>query len=172
MIKSILFALTAAILLSGCADMMNSMTPGVKVIKSQFDGTTEIVQSSVSSSASLTEAWHTLGFRWNENAPENVFLVVGVHGVHNVTGVSFNADGNKIINIPTASTLTEYGKWSTRQFIMPLDSFRIIATANDVKMKVSQIDTYTVSSFGPTNKNAAINGKFIPFLAKIDEMKE
>jgi hypothetical protein len=172
MIKGLLLAFTVIFLLSGCADMANSLTPGVKVTKSEYDGTIEIIQASVSSSNSLSEAFHTLGFRWNEMAPEKVYLTVGVYGIGNVTGVAFNADGNKLENIQTASNLTEYGDWSTRQFVMPLDDFKILATASDVKMKVSRIDKYTVSSFGQANTNAAISGKFLPFLARLNEIKK
>jgi len=60
---------------------------------------------------------------------------------------------------------------STRRFAMPLDDFKAIATAKDVRMRVESIDTYNVSKFGSAYSNAIVNTKFAPFLEKIEAAK-
>jgi hypothetical protein len=108
-----------------------------------------------------------MGFTWKGKSPEIVYITVGVEGIDNITRLAFNVDGEIIENIRTASNLTKYGKWSTRQFAVPIQTFIKIAKGNDVKMKISQIDTYTVSSFGSSNSMAVINSKFPPFLSEL-----
>ncbi|MBC8180300.1 hypothetical protein H8E88_04165 [candidate division KSB1 bacterium] len=154
-----------------CASLNQGLTPGVKTTISDFDNSVEVVQKAVSAASSLSEGWHTLGFRWNSKAPNTIFLTVGTKGIVNVTGVSFNIDGN-IVDAEIASTLTDYDQWSTRQFSMPLDQFRKLATAKIVKMKVIMIDKYSVSSFGQTKQNAIVSGKFSEFIRQVNAQLE
>lgn len=163
-----LFILLASVLfIANCATMNQQLTPGVKVVVSDFDNSIEVIQKPVSSSSKITEGWHTLGFRWNNQAPKHVFLTVGVKGIENISEVDFNIDG-KFVSPKTASTITNYSDWSTRQFVMTIDNFKALAKANSVKMKVTIIDKYTVSSFGKNYPNAIINGKFLDFLTQIE----
>ncbi|WP_040552439.1 hypothetical protein [Rheinheimera nanhaiensis] len=161
----------SSIFFFGCVGINDTMTPSLSVQKDQFDGSLIINQPSVSASSSLTESWHTLGFQWNQKYPKVVFLEVGVQGVKNVTGVAFNVDGEVIENIKEASSLTAYGDWSTRRLVMPVSDFVKVAMGRDVKMKVTQIDTYTVSSFGLDRSGAIVNSKFPPFIQKLRENK-
>jgi len=168
---SILMAFLSLLLvcfINGCASINQSLTPGTKIVKSDFDNSIDVVQEPVSAASSLSEAWHTLGFRWNSKAPDIVFVTAGAHGVTNITGLSFNIDG-KIVDLEPASTLTNYDKWSTRQFKMDLPTFRKMAAAKDVKMKVVMIDTYSVSSFGQSEPDAVVSGKFSEFLSEVDK---
>jgi hypothetical protein len=110
-----------------------------------------------------------MGFTWKEKSPEVIYITVGVEGIDNITRLAFNIDGEIIDDIRTASNLTKYGKWSTRQFAVSVQTFVKIANGKDVKMKISQIDTYTVSSFGSSNSLAAINAKFPPFLSELQK---
>jgi hypothetical protein len=151
----------------GCSSINQGLTPGTKTVVSDFDNSIDVIQEPVSAASGLSEGWHTLGFRWNSNSPDVVFLMVGTKGTVNVTGVSFNIDGD-IIDVETASTITDYDQWSTRQFVMPLEQFRKLATADVVKMKVSMIDQYSVSSFGQTKSKAVVSGKFEGFLNQVD----
>ncbi|TNC82772.1 MAG: hypothetical protein C9356_02570 [Oleiphilus sp.] len=153
--------------LTACASMNDKMTPSVTVIKDQFDGSVIVRQEPVSAASSLSEGWHTLGFEWTQNHPDVVFLQVGVSGVTNVMGVAFNVDGEIIENISKASTLTKYGNWSTRRLVMSYADFEKVARGKDVKMKVMQIDEYSVSSFGAANSGAIVNSKFEPFLDEL-----
>lgn len=155
--------------ISGCANFNDKMTPSLSIHQDQFDGSITIEQPPVSSASGLSEGWHTLGFQWNQKFPNVVFLEVGVSGITNVMGVAFNVDGQIIENIKEASTLTKYGDWSTRRLVMPITDFVKVAQGNDVKMKVMQIDTYSVSSFGEANSGAIVNSKFAPFIQKIKE---
>ena len=91
-------------------------------------------------------------------------------GITNVMGAAFNVDGQFIENIKKASSFTEYGNWSTRRLVMPLVDFIKVAQGHDVKMKVMQIDTYSVSSFGSSHSGAVVNSKFPPFIKKIKEL--
>ena len=109
-----------------------------------------------------------MGFRWKSNAPRIVILDVGTQGIVNISAVHFNIDGDIIQFDKPASVLTEYGDWSYRRFLMPLEQFRRMANAEVVKMKVIMIDNYTVSSFGRTENNAIVNGKFRAFLEQVD----
>jgi hypothetical protein len=154
-------------LLASCSSMNQSLTPGTKTVVSDFDNSVEVIQNPISAASSLGEGWNTLGFRWNSKRPEAVYLMVGTKGIVNITGLSLNIDG-EIIDVETASTLTDYDEWSTRQFVIPLEQFRKLAAADLVKMKVIMIDKYTVSSFGQTKPKAVVSGKFEGFLTQVD----
>ena len=157
--------------LSACESINSSMTSSMKIQEDDFDGTLIVSQSPVSAASSTKEAWHTLGFEWLQKYPDVVFLEVGVSGITNVMGVAFNVDGEIIKNIKQASSLTKYGDWSTRRLVLSFDDFEKIASGNDIKMKVIQIDTYSVSSFGSKNSAAIVNLKFPPFLQKIKDLR-
>ena len=168
-VKTIIAA--AFIMLTGCAGMNDAMTPSMRAQKDPFDGSLIVSQSPVSSSSSLTEGWHTMGFEWNQKFPDVVFLEVGTNGITNVQGVAFNVDGEIIENIKEASSLTKYGSWSTRRLVMPINDFVKVAQGRDVKMKLIQIDTYSVSTFGANHSGAVVNSKFPPFLGKLRELR-
>lgn len=155
----------------GCASLNDSLTPSMSVMKDDFDGSIVIRQSPVSAASGMSEGWHTLGFEWNQKSPDIIYITAGVNGTVNITDVEFNADGTLISDIKTASTLTEYGKWSTRRFAMPWSDFLKITNAKSVKMKVVQINNYTVSSFGSVNPGAVVNSKIPPFVAKVEELR-
>lgn len=167
-IKIVLLALVFT-LISGCASFNDAMTPSLSVQNDPFDGSLNIVQPPVSAASGMSEGWHTLGFQWNQNFPQVVFLEVGVSGIANVMGVAFNVDGEFIENIKEASTLTKYGDWSTRRLVMSVVEFVKVAQGKDVKMKVMKIDTYSVSSFGTANAGALVNSKFPEFIQKLKE---
>tara|TARA_R110001583_G_scaffold30468_5_gene105286 strand:+ start:1022 stop:1486 length:465 start_codon:yes stop_codon:yes gene_type:complete len=150
--------------------MNDALTPSLNTHKDSFDGALIVSQAPVSSSSSLTEGWHTMGFEWNQKFPDVVFLEVGTNGITNVQGVAFNVDGEIIENITEASVLTKYGSWSTRRLVMPINEFVKVAKGRDVKMKLIQIDTYSVSTFGVSNSGAVVNSKFPPFLNKLKEL--
>lgn len=164
----IIVFLSYAFIFSGCASINQGLTPSAKTVASDFDDTIEVIQDSVSAASSLSEGWHTLGFRWSSKAPDIVFIKVGTKGIVNISAVAFNIDGNIIRIDKPASTLTDYGDWSTRQFSMSLEQFRQMAAAQTVKMKVVMIDKYSISSFGQSNPSAIVGGKFAPFLQQVD----
>jgi hypothetical protein len=166
--KIVFFAIVFS-LITGCAGLNDQMTPSLSVYQDHFDGSLRIEQPPVSAASSISEGWHTLGFQWNQNFPDVVFLEVGVSGITNVMGVAFNVDGQIIENVKEASILTQYGDWSTRRLVMPMSDFIKVSQGNDVKMKVMQIDTYSVSSFGSANSGAVVNTKFAPFIQKLKE---
>jgi hypothetical protein len=89
-------------------------------------------------------------------------LKVGTQGIVNITAVAFNLDAKIMQLNKPVNTLTDYGEWSTRQFSMPLEQFRILASAKTVKMKVVMIDKYSVSSFEKSKPLAIVVGKFSP----------
>jgi hypothetical protein len=149
--------------------MNSAMTPASKVTTDAFDGSKIVSQAPVSSSASLTEDWHTLGFDYTSKAPDKVYLTAGVQGISNVFGLDFNV-GGRMIAANRASLITEYDSWSTRRFWVSYKDFIAIATAPSVKMKVSGANSYGVSSFG-TSTNALVNKKFSPFLEKLQSAR-
>lgn len=171
--KSLLPCLLASFIticiLTGCQSVNSAMTPGVRVTTDDFDDSKVIRQDPVSSSASLTEDWHTLGFSWNAATPNKVYLTVGVYGTQNIFGLAFNV-GGRTITAETASLTTEYGPWSTRRFAVNYSDFETLATAPMVKMKVSGANTYGVSSFG-TSTNALVGKKFPAFLQQVRTAK-
>jgi len=160
-----------AVLVAGCASMNDAMTPSISITKDDFDGSLIVRQPPVSSSSSLSEGWHTLGFEWNQKNPDTIFITAGTNGTVNITDVAFNADGQVISSIKPASTITEYGQWSTRRFSMSWEDFLKVASAKSVKMKVVRINDYTVSSFGPEHSGAIVNTKIQPFVEKVVELK-
>ncbi|KHT61474.1 hypothetical protein RJ45_22750 [Photobacterium gaetbulicola] len=162
-------SLMFAMCLAGCASMNDALTPTVSVDIDNFDGRVIVTQPPVSSSSSLSEGWHTLGFQWQSAAPKKVYLEVGKSGIVNIEGVEFNVDGEFIRDIPTASSLTNYGDWSTRRFVIPISQFKKLASAQDVKMKVMTIDSYSVSSFGVSVSGAVVNTKFAPFMTEVEK---
>ena len=157
----------AAFLLNGCQSYNAAMTPRTKVAVDDFDGSRVITQPPVSSSASIAEDWHMLGFDWNSRTPDKVFLTAGVHGTNNVFGLDFDV-GGKVITARPASLTTEYGPWSTRRFVVSRKEFETLATAPLVKMKVSGANSYGVSSFG-TSPRALVGSKFLSFLQRLEE---
>ena len=165
--KPVLFAIL--FLISGCANFNDAMTPSLAVKTDQFDGSVIIVQPPVSASSSLSESWHTLGFEWNQKFPGEIIITVGVSGIDNITGVKFNVDGDTLTKIKSASRLTSYGEWSTRRFVMSISDFVKLSQGSDVKMKVMQIDTYSVSSFGSANSGAVVNNKISAFIKELKE---
>jgi len=163
--------LLGVLLSSGCASVNDAMTPSLSVFKDDFDGSTIVRQSPVSSSSSLSEGWHTLGFEWNQKTPDTVFITAGTNGITNVTDVAFNVDGQVISNIKPVSTITEYGSWSTRRFHMPLEDFLKVANGKSVKMKLTRNNDYSVSSFGTEVSGAVVSSKLPPFVGKLKELQ-
>ena len=155
----------------GCASVNAKLTPGAKVHKSDFDGAVNIYQEPVSAANSLKEHWNTLGFRWTSKLPDTILMIAGTNGVVNIDGLQFKADG-QLIEAKLASNLTDYGKWSKRQFKVTLNEFQKIATADIVKMRIIHIDTYSDSSFGKKKSMAIVNKKFDGFLNKVAEHKK
>lgn len=161
----LLLSVTSACLFNSCQSMNSAMTPATKVTTDDFDGSKVISQPPVSSSASLAEDWHTLGFDWNSRTPDQVFLTAGIQGINNIFGLDFNV-GGKTITAHSASLSTEYDSWSTRRFVVSRREFEAIATAPLVKMKVSGANSYGVSSFG-TSTDALVGKKFPAFLEQL-----
>jgi len=161
----------ATVALVGCsttqmARMSSSLTPSAKVVTDDFDGSTVVQQEPVNAGFG-----HALGFDWTSRLPESAFVTVQLFEIVNITGVQFNADG-VIIDSPSpvdAATNFETGTYPTsrRRFEMPLKDFVKVATASDVRMKVSRMGEYTVTKIGPANGGLVVNTKFAPFLEKI-----
>ena len=150
-----------------CYSVNSALTPSIKVLTDDFDGSKVIYQKPVSSSSKLTEHFHTLGFDWTSKTPNRVFLSAGAPGITNIYGLSFNVDGT-LVSARLASNLTEYGDWSTRRFYVSYSDFVKLANAQVVKMKVTKNNTYTVSSFGKST-SAVVNKKMTPFLAQVHQ---
>lgn len=167
--RKVLLILTV-LLVAGCATMNDAMTPSLEVIKDDFDNALIVRQSPVSSASTMSEAWHTLGFEWNQKNQDIIFITAGANGIVNITDVAFNADGQVIASIKPASTITEYGQWSTRRFSMSWNDFLRVANAKSVKMKVVRVNDYTVSSFGPEHP-ATVDSKIAPFVQKVREYR-
>lgn len=166
-LAKLFIVLFSVAIFSSCASINQGLTPNAQTIVSDFDNSVEVIQKPVSSANSLSEAWHTLGFRWNNKNSNIVYLTAGTSGTVNITGLSFNIEG-EIVGAETASTLTEYGQWSTRQFKISIDNFLKLSKAKVVKMKVNMIDKYSVSSFGQSKPNAVVSGKFKEFMRQIN----
>lgn len=158
------------VFLSACASMNDALTPNPNVKVDDFDGSKEVVQEPVSAASSISEGWNTLGFRWNDAAPNTVYLMAGADGITNVTGLKFNVDG-EFITAREASYNTDYGQWSTRQFAVDYDDFLRIANGKVVKMRIEMMDKYQNSSFGTEVSGAIVNTKFPKFLEQVKRLK-
>ncbi len=73
--KKMLCLALMVLLLSGCVSFNNAMTPSPVAFAYPFDGKMRVVQQLVSAASGLAEDWHTLGFEWSENNPNEVLLV-------------------------------------------------------------------------------------------------
>lgn len=160
-------------LLAGCAD---ALTPSLRMQKDDFDGATIVRQPPVSSSSSLGEARHTLGFDWSSKTPNTVYVTAGGLGAAAITALAFNADGLVIDNLKEASVITDrefsrYGTFAERRFAMTWDQFLAVANARSVKMRVTRLNDYGVSSFGPDHDGAIVNTKLKPFADKVLELR-
>jgi len=145
--------------------------PPLSVIQDDFDGSAIVRQDAVSSTSSLAEGWHTLGFEWHQKTPDIVFVTAGANWIVTITDLAFNADGEVISRIRPASAITEYGSLSTRRFAMAWQDFLKIASAKSVKMKLVRINEYTVSSFGTDHSGAVVNARIALFVAKVLELR-
>ena len=164
-------ALLATVLLSGCTSMNDAMTPSVSTLVDPFDSKTIIRQPPVNAASGMSEAFHILGFEWNEKFPNLIFVTAGTaFRTQSIQSLAFNADGKVFENLKAANALTDIQEGrSLRRFEIPLADFQVIATSRDVKMHLGSINAYTVSSFGPGAGNgmAIVNLKFAPFLHQV-----
>lgn len=170
-------ALILAATLPGCASTGGSfndaMTPSVRVAYDKFDDSTIIVQPPVSAASSLKDDWHTLGFEWLSRNPTEVFLTAGINGTTAVSELAFNVDGVFITDIRQASLHTEFENgWSSRRFVMSLEDFLKVSRGQVVHMRLGQLNSYTVSSFGSAHPKAIVNAKIKPFTDKILELNK
>lgn len=165
------------LLLAGCADMNDAMTPSLRMEKDNFDGATIVRQPSVGASSTLGEPRHTLAFDWNQRTPNTVYVTAGVLGIRSIAALAFNADGRVIQNLKEASAVTDRisygqaGSWSERRFAMTWEEFQAVVNARSVKMRVSGVNDYAVSSFGPDHDGAIVNTKLKPFAERVRELR-
>lgn len=153
------------LLIQGCATFNDALTPKVTITKDDYHDSTIISQQAVSAAADLSESYHMLGFNWNSKYPDKIILAVGVDGVDNVTGACFKIEELEICS--KSASYTNYGSQSYNYFSISLDEFKKIANADIVKMKVTRLDKYSLSSFGKKRELAIVNKKFQPFLDAI-----
>jgi hypothetical protein len=166
----------ALALLAGCADMNDAMTPSLRAEKDNFDGATIVRQPSVGASSTLGEPRYTLGFDWNSRTPGIVYVTAGALGATAITALAFNADGQVIENLKEASVVTDrefsrYGTFAERRFAMSWEQFLAVVNARSVKMRVSRLNDYGVSSFGPDHFGAIVNTKLKPFAEKVGALR-
>lgn len=169
--KSIASAVVLLLTLTAC---VSSMWP-LEVMKDDFDGATIVRQPPVvASRPTLTsdDSPQSLGFEWSSKTPDTVFVTAQYFVIENIEKVEFIADEQRIQGISTASVLTQFepgSSYSSRRFAMPMTEFRKIASAHIVKMKISSIDTYSVSRFGKDYPNVIVSDRFDPFLVAVDQ---
>jgi len=155
---------------TGCASLNDAMTPSLTLARDAFDGATIVRQDPVSASSSMSEAWHIFGMEWSSKSPDQVYVTAGTNGVVNIEGLAFNVDG-EVIECQAASSSTEYGTWSSRRFVVSWAAFKKLASGHDVKMKLSQINSYSISSFGKSHEGAVIDKKIPPFIAEVEHLR-
>jgi hypothetical protein len=153
-----------ALLLSACASMNDALHPSTQVLKDDFDGSLVVRQQPVSAANGMREPWHTLGFEWSQKHPDTVYLLVAANGAGNVSELAFNADGRIYDNLKLVNP-------ASGRFAMPWGTFLALAEAGSVKMKVSRLDEYTVSSFGPKHPGAAVNPRISTFVTTVREVR-
>jgi hypothetical protein len=143
-----------------------------------FDGSVIVNQEPfVLTSADFGLPGTKLGFIWKKKVPDFIVLVVGVQGISSVRELAFNIDG-EIIEIDKALQVFtdhepggKYPGWSFNRFPISLIKFRQIAAANNVRMKVVDINgRYTVGEFGRMKSFKYIDqsGHFDEFLVQVD----
>ena len=170
-----IFALAAALALTGCAGFNDAMTSSLEVRQDDFDNSIVVVQQPIGSGSDLSAGWTQLGFWWRNTNPEEVLITVGVAGIESVRGVAFRVDGRLIDSASPTSGVTDFNlnpflSWSFGYFVMPTGDFMALADASDVRMKVLLINGAVTSSFGPANPGAVVNPKLPAFADKVREL--
>ncbi|MCL1091531.1 hypothetical protein L2744_18390 [Shewanella profunda] len=170
-------AIALCLTLTACTSMNDALTPSVKIQQNAFDGSLEVIQAPVSAASSMSEAKHTLAFKWAKQTPDVIYLYAGVAGIETVSGLAFNVDGEIIDNIKKVGiTNVDLGHTatlnlpnrSTAAFVISKRDFEKISKGDLVKMKVEMLNSYSVSSFGKS-VFASINSKLTPFIAAIEQ---
>lgn len=157
-------------ILMGCAHVNGALTPAVQVAKDEFDGAAIVRQPPVSAAYGMRDAWHTLGFEWIEKTPGVVYLTAAAQGAA-ISELAFNADGRIFGNLKVATLPVPANQGNSRRFVMVWDDFMVLVNAKEVKMRASRDNEYTVSSFGSAYPNAQVNATFVPFVAKVREVR-
>ncbi len=175
--NKLIYTLTV-IFLTGCASMNAAVAPSAEILKDDFDNSTIVRQPAVNSSASISDAWHVLGFEWSTKYPNEVIIIAGLVMQNEIIReVEFKADSVIIENIRSNSTVTDHDmtiKQSSRRFVMPIAEFRKIAAASVVKMRVTRglNNNAGTSTFGTADPSAIVSSRFKPFLAHIDSLSK
>ena len=173
-----LFLLTVvsltSFILTSCAGYNDALTPDSKIQTDSFDGSVTVIQKPVDALkfSELATAPHKLGFRWSAKEPNVIYLTAATWNIQNIQGLDFNV-GGRFISAKTASVLTDMNtstRISSRQFEVSYNDFKTILSAPVVKMKVSDIDTYTVSTFG-TSLNTQVNRKAVSFIQQVESAR-
>jgi hypothetical protein len=169
------------LLMTGCTSSINKLTsPNANVIKDETDGSVLITQPPVTAARDSFEsgdAWHTFGFEWFSKVPDIVVFTAGVIGQASpIQDITLIADDEIIQDItPASNTSIDINqtvgiplKDTHRRFTMPLTQLRKVAAARVVKMKIVRANGASFSQFGKDSPYVAVNGKFAPFLKKVD----
>ena len=130
-------------------------------------------QPPVDTASSLSrESLHLLGFAWFAARPDAVsiecaVLSAGRFTTSFISEVSFDADGRTVASVNAESEQTD----AAQSLRISMEDFVRIARAKKVLMKVTRFGTHTISVFGTEVPGAAINQRFTPFLAAIQEIQ-
>ena len=171
----LLFALQLT--LTSCAVYEDTGIMPSQIKRDKFDGSIYVEQSKAKAHLLKEPFGHTLEFTWYKKQPDVIYVTVGVKDIDNIQGLSFNI-GDRFITAKKASSHTRYSpnyyshasSYSYRQFKINYRDFKSIITASNVRMKVSYIDTYSVSTFGISH-NVQVN-RFAPvFLSQVESIR-
>ena len=160
---------------SGCASTDNTPVPGVQTRKDDYDGATIVRQAAVSSGTSAAGDWNALGFEWTSKFPNRVVLTAGTRGVIKVTALVLEIDGEPA-DVQIASELTDYGdpsaeRWSMRRFEISWVSFKRMAVARTVRMKIVGANEIFVTSFGADHAGAPVSQALPDFVARVRKLR-
>ena len=168
--KIITIYIIACLLFAGCAGTGPAKTPGSEIMRSEVDNSFDIYQVPVNATNSPTEGYHLMGMRWNSKTKDIVYLTAAAQIKRNITGLSFDIDGETITASP-ASNFTDFDDcsyFSSKQFTVPFEEFVKLSNAKEVKYKIRyDINSYSYSFFGKNKTNAIINYKFDDFIQKV-----
>lgn len=177
--KKVLFALTTALILTGCAT-----TSGLdaKTQVSSFDGSKSVAIAPHGFACVNYLTCATTGFSWNNKRPEQASMLVEIldpvkgGDYHAIAAVKINIDGEIITLTPAVGDTNNFDyddiyKKTSRLYTMPLPLLERIKQSNITKMQVIAKDALIEGDFKNTGESTKSYHAMLRFLDQVKAAK-
>lgn len=151
-----------------------ALASNAKIKTDDFDGATRVWVDPHGLNCGMTMICASLGARWTSKEPDAAVLAVEVINTYSaVTGVKLNIDGSFLdlqpLNEPTRFSHNGGApgvapvRYSTKDYLIPLEMVGVLLAAKDVKVRVSTADGFidgTLIDGKKDSKAAGALGRF------------